>query len=262
MTATERPDRSAGPGGPPVGRQPSAIHNALSVLEEVARAGPGVTAKELSRALGLAPATTYRLVNQLVAEEYLVRLPDLRGFTLGRKVIELAGAVAPVRLPGAAADALAGLRSRVRLAINLVAYRRGRLVLLDGDPDHPPTSDAVLSRNPHASAFGKLLLAEHGDWRPLVGGGGRPRPVTPRTIADPDALERELDQVRDEGVARQSEELRPGRACLAFPVRDASGVLVAGLAVSGSPDRITTLEAPILGQLRDCAIDLSGLLPG
>jgi DNA-binding IclR family transcriptional regulator len=245
---------------PPVGRQPNAIHNALSVLEEVARAGPGVTAKEISTALGLPPATTYRLVNQLVAEEYLVRLPDLRGFTLGRKVIELAGAVAPPRLPGPAADTLAGLRSGVRLAIHLVSYRHGRLRMLDSDPDHPPTPDGVLSRHPHASAFGKLLLAEHGDWRSLAG-GARLRRITARTIADPAALDRELDRVRVEGLARQCEELRPDRGCLAVPVRDASGTLVAGLAVSGSPDRISALEPPILRQVRDCAADLSHLLP-
>lgn len=251
MTATEFP---------PVGRQPGAIHNALSVLEEVARAGPGVTAKEISTALGLPPATTYRLVNQLVAEEYLVRLPDLCGFTLGRKVIELAGAVAPARLPGAAAAVLAGLRAQVRLAVNLASYRQGRLRMLDSDPDHPPTPGAVLSRHLHASAFGKLLLAEHGDWRRLLG-DPRPRRVTPSTIADPRELERELSGVRDEGLARQSEELSRGRACLAVPIRDASGALVAGLAVTGPPDRISALEPRILHQVRHCAVELSRLLP-
>jgi len=53
------------------GRQPRAVRNALSVLQQVARAGPGVTAKEISAGLRLAPATTYRLLNVLVEEEYL-----------------------------------------------------------------------------------------------------------------------------------------------------------------------------------------------
>ncbi|HKS47065.1 MAG TPA: helix-turn-helix domain-containing protein, partial [Amycolatopsis sp.] len=67
------------------GRQPKAVRNALAVLEEVVAAGPGVTAKEISAALKLPPATTYRLLNLLVAKGYLVRLPDLRGFALGRR---------------------------------------------------------------------------------------------------------------------------------------------------------------------------------
>ena len=72
------------------GRQPRAVRSALAVLEEVVAAGPGVTAKEISAALKLPQATTYRLLNLLVGEEYLVRLPDLRGFALGRRAARLA----------------------------------------------------------------------------------------------------------------------------------------------------------------------------
>nr|UXN29258.1 helix-turn-helix domain-containing protein [Curtobacterium flaccumfaciens] len=67
-------------------RQPKAIQNALAVLEAVAHAGPGVTAQQISDALGMPRATTYRLITLLVEDEYLVRLPDLRGFALGHKV--------------------------------------------------------------------------------------------------------------------------------------------------------------------------------
>ena len=77
------------------GRQPKAVRSALAVLEEVVAAGPGVTAKEISAALRLPPATTYRLLNLLVADEYLVRLPDLKGFALGRRAARLALPAAP-----------------------------------------------------------------------------------------------------------------------------------------------------------------------
>ena len=64
------------------GRQPKAVQSALSVLECVAVHWAGVTAKEVALALDMPPATAYRLLNLLVGEEYLVRLPDLRGFGL------------------------------------------------------------------------------------------------------------------------------------------------------------------------------------
>ncbi|MDT7644069.1 MAG: hypothetical protein QOC75_1069, partial [Pseudonocardiales bacterium] len=81
---------------PPVpGRQPRAVRNALAALAEVVSAGPGVTASEISAALRLPRATTYRLLNLLVAEEYLVRLPDLRGFALGARAGRLAVPVVP-----------------------------------------------------------------------------------------------------------------------------------------------------------------------
>ncbi|MEO3935919.1 helix-turn-helix domain-containing protein [Dermatophilaceae bacterium Soc4.6] len=72
------------------GRQPQAVRSALSVLAAVARLGPGVTVKQVSSELGMAPATAYRIIALLVAEEYLVRLPDLRGLALGARMEELA----------------------------------------------------------------------------------------------------------------------------------------------------------------------------
>ena len=79
-------------GGGLSGRQPQAIRSALDVLRVVAESGPGVTAREVSEALRLPRATTYRLLNLLVAEEYLVRLPDLSGFGLGTRFAELVNA--------------------------------------------------------------------------------------------------------------------------------------------------------------------------
>jgi hypothetical protein len=50
------------------GRQPKAVQSALRVLEEVARAGVGVTAKEIAENLSMPSATAYRLLNLLVAD--------------------------------------------------------------------------------------------------------------------------------------------------------------------------------------------------
>ncbi|MFE9764246.1 helix-turn-helix domain-containing protein [Streptomyces sp. NPDC005808] len=126
------------------GRQPRAVRNALSVLQQVARAGPGVTAKEISAALRLAPATTYRLLNVLVEEEYLVRMPDLRGFALGRRVASLAPPRPVPEVPAAAHAVVARLRDRVRFGVHLAGITDGRVHLTDPDPDHPPTDGGLL----------------------------------------------------------------------------------------------------------------------
>jgi DNA-binding IclR family transcriptional regulator len=74
------------------GRQPQAIRTALAVLHAVARARGPITAGQLSVALGLPPATTYRIVNVLVRDEYLARLPGGLGFGLGARVADLVAA--------------------------------------------------------------------------------------------------------------------------------------------------------------------------
>ncbi len=71
-------------------RQPSAFDHAFAVLEAVAQHGPGLTARELTALLPLSRATIFRIVKHLVAEEYLVRTTDLRGFALGTRVLALA----------------------------------------------------------------------------------------------------------------------------------------------------------------------------
>jgi hypothetical protein len=101
-------------------RQPRAIHSALTVLEAIAVLGAGTTAREVSVALGLPRATTYRLLNLLVQDEYLVRTPDLAGFALGSKVVQLAAAAAPPRVPAAARQVIAELRADVRGGVHVV----------------------------------------------------------------------------------------------------------------------------------------------
>jgi DNA-binding IclR family transcriptional regulator len=231
--------------------------NALRILEQVVAAGPGVTAKEISTALRLPPATTYRLLNLLVAEEYLVRLPDLRGFALGRRSARLS--LPQVPEPCAAARAVVtALRHRVRWGVHLAAYTGGRLTLTDPDPDHPPTDDTLLARYPHASSLGKLLLADQPARR---AGAHDLRHLTEHTITDTDRLARELAVVSDTGVAIQLGELRPERGCLAVAIRNpATGMLVAGLALCAPPDRIQKLGTELLPALRDHADQLTPLL--
>lgn len=69
-----------------IARQPAAVDSAFAVLEAVYRCGPGVTARELTRVLPMSRAGVYRILKHLVAEEYLVRTPDLKGFVIGERV--------------------------------------------------------------------------------------------------------------------------------------------------------------------------------
>ncbi|MGY1671694.1 IclR family transcriptional regulator [Geodermatophilus sp. SYSU D00710] len=213
------------------GRQPKAVQSALAILETVARVGAGITAKEVAEEVGLPAATTYRLLNLLVAEEYLVRLPDLHGFACGRKVAGLAGNGGRVHVPTAARDVVGDLRQRMRFGVHLVLYSATTLRCADVDPDHPLRDPQAVERHLHASAVGKLLLAEQPDWREVV----HPRrlhPVTARTVVRPAQLDAEIDAVLAGGVAVQAGQVHEGVSCAAVPVRAPSGELVAAVAIT------------------------------
>ncbi|GAA5157683.1 allantoin degradation transcriptional regulator AllR [Pseudonocardia eucalypti] len=242
---------------PVPGRQPRAIRNAFEVLAEVVAAGPGVTAREISAALRLPRATTYRLLNLLVAEEYLVRLPDLSGFALGARAGRLAVPVVPA--PSTAARAVVGhLRARVRWGAHLASFAGGQVTVIDPDPDHPPGDPALLARHPHASALGKLLLAQTPDRRFRAGELQR---LTEHTLTDPGELAAELKEVARTDLARQCGELHLGRGCLAVPVRaPGDGALVAGLALSGPADRVADPNDDLVELLRAHTERLAPLL--
>lgn len=228
-------------------RQPKAIHSALTVLEEVARCGPGVSARTISDNLGLPRATAYRLLNLLVQEEYLVRLPDLSGFALSRKVAQLAALAEPeVTITRAARAVLSGMRSHFRGGVTLVGYHGDRLRFLDTDPDYPPSDATRIASELDASALGRLLLSERRRIQPLG---------APATAAGDEAL-REVLRL---GYTTRFDALRQGHGCLAMPVRDAHGSLVAGVALSAPSDRLRE-AAPLVQLLRQGTAELGPLL--
>ncbi|RTL66946.1 MAG: IclR family transcriptional regulator [Pseudonocardiaceae bacterium] len=239
------------------GRQPRAVRSALAVLEEVVAAGPGITAKEISAALKMSQATTYRLLNLLVGEEYLVRLPDLKGFALGRRAARLAVPVTTTP-PTAARAVVDHLRGMVRWGVHLASFGAGQVTLVDPDPDHPPSDAALLARYPQVSALGRLLLADQPEWRALV---RELRVFTEHTVSSTSELAARIDEVAHDGIARQCGELRADRGCLAVPVRaPGDGRLVAGLALSGPANRVADPNTELVALLREHADRLAPLL--
>lgn len=253
---TELPARL---GHGPSGRQPKAVHSALHLLEAVASLGPGVTAQELARELDLPPATAYRLLNLLVGDEYLIRLPGLSGFALGHRVAELAGVVHQPVVARAAREVLAEVRRGTRCGVHLAVFGGRRIHVVDPDPDNPPSHPALYARYPHAVALGKVAMAELDDWHAMLP-GRKLHSATTHTITEEGRLASELSGVRRVGYALQRDELVVGRACLALPIRDEAGHLVAGLAASGASQNWSRRYAALVDVLNEAGARLSPLL--
>jgi DNA-binding IclR family transcriptional regulator len=239
------------------GRQPKAVQSALRVLEQVARAGAGVTAKEVSAALDLPSATTYRLLNILVGEGYLVRLPDLTGFALGHKIGVLIDAAVAPTVPAAAREVLEELRLTVRFGVHLAYFTNTAVRLADVDTEYPPPHDeSFLNKHLHACALGKLLLAEKDDPGSLLAPSATP---SVRAVPAEGDLRSELSKVRADGFAAQAGELDSTSACVAVPIRSTTGALIAGLALSGDVDHVPAMSRCV-PSLVECALRLTPLV--
>jgi DNA-binding IclR family transcriptional regulator len=78
------------------------------------------------------------------------------------------------------------------------------------------------------------------------------QPFTPNTIRDAKRLAAELEKVRRDGYALDREEFQLGLTCIAAPVRDHSGRVVAALGLAGPSNRLNRrrllqLAAPVTG---------------
>lgn len=106
--------------------------------------------------------------------------------------------------------------------------------------DHPIGSLSPL----HCTALGKAFLA-FGDARPedvLTG-------YTRKTITSPAKLDAEIAETRERGYAIDDEEFAPGIRCVARPVYDENGTMIAAIGVSGPSVRVDDTRLEELGRI-------------
>lgn len=205
---------------PALGPDTGSVHRALQILEVVAKHGSAVTGNDIARIAAIPRATAYRLINQLVADGYLVRLPDFSGLALGARTRELAGAVPT---GPTAAELVAGLRSATRFAVHLVEFTGAPSArVIDADPDHRRPRFPVVPNRIHASALGKLILARY----PILAVDLPLPAITGTTITTPVDLAVELARIRERRFAWEDGELRRDQGALALAIGGAGQALV------------------------------------
>ncbi len=64
-------------------------------------------------------------------------------------------------------------------------------------------------------------------------------PHTPHTITDPARLAEQIVEIRQRGYAIDDEEIEQGLRCVAAPIRDHSGAVIAAVSISGPTTRVT-----------------------
>ncbi|BCY07747.1 IclR family transcriptional regulator [Actinoplanes sp. L3-i22] len=214
------------------------VERAMRVLDHVAAAGGPVPARDAAVALGLTLPTTYHLLATLVQAGYLVHLSDQKAYALGHRVDDLARALhRQIAAPPEVRRVAAVVHRQAHAAAYYAALRNAEMIVahVDECPVHPRIRvlDVGFHEAPHATAFGKLMLATltPADRDELLDRTGTPA-VTPATVTDRAVLLRQLRQVRGTGLAVEVNEFQPDLSCLAAPVNDATGRFIGAVAVS------------------------------
>lgn len=199
---------------------------------------------ELARHLGLSPATVYRVLTTLVQEGLIEQDPATGRYGLGPEALFLGLACLNRKHLGTGClPIMRQLANTTGESVNLGALRGKSVVYIQQVESPQPLrfSRDIGTHIPlHCTALGKLLLGflPEARQRELVAGIDLVR-YTPVTITDPDALLQHLRSVREQGYAITNEEYLSDLRGIAFPVRDYSGEVIAGLSIMGPSSRLT-----------------------
>ncbi len=238
------------------------IERMFSLLDVLASQPDPVSLKQLSERAGLHPSTAHRILNDLTLGRF-VDHPEAGSYRLGMRLLELGNLVkARLDVRDAALGPMRELHKLTYQPINLSVRQGDEIVYIErtySERSGMQVVRAVGGRAPlHLTSVGKLFLAHDEPQRvrayaTRTGLSGHTR----NSITNLPRLERELEQVRRAGLARDDEELELGVRCMAAGIFDDQGKLVAGLSVSAPAER---LEEAWAERVRSTAAQISAAL--
>jgi len=237
------------------GDQVQSLVRALTLLNRIAEtAQDGATLSELAQQVGLAPSTAHRLLLTLEQERYVRFIGDGRLWTIGVQAFVTGCAFIKTRsLVGVARPRLRRLMEECGETVNLAVEDKGEAVYL-AQVECRELMRAFArpgTRVPmHCSAVGKAILSAASDKTVanILHQHGMAR-LTVKTIISPSDLRRELARVRDQGYAVDDEEHAAGLRCIAAPIVDETGDVVAAVSASGPMARIGDDRVSRLGEM-------------
>lgn len=245
MTRTGPTDNPPPSPHPPRDKTAIQVISRMMKLLDVLAAEPGaVSLKELARATELHPSTAHRILNDMVLGRFVDRGDQAGSYRLGMRLLELGNVVkARLSVREVALEPMRELHRATGQAVNLSVRQGDEIVYVEraySERSGMQVVRAIGGRAPlHLTSSGKLFLAND-DPRLVRGYATRTGLAghTRNSITDVARLERELAIVRSRGYARDNEELELGVRCIAAPIRDDSGQIIAGLSVSAPAERL------------------------
>lgn len=238
---------------------------ALEILELVGAAERPLTTSAIGRALGYPRSSLHGLLQTMTKRHWLELADSERAYALGIRTWEVGHSyLRAINLADRAQPFMTRLRDQLDETIQL-AMLDGRYNVyigkVTGTQRLTLASEVGRRLEAHATGVGKVLLAGLGDGelRRLFDGVALER-FTKRTVRDLDALEIELEAIRNRGYGTDDEEYTDGVRCIAAPVRDASGAVVAAMSVSVPTIRDSILRKDGARLLLDATDGLSKAL--
>lgn len=220
------------------------VSRALHIIDIVSSKKDGLGVTEIAKQMDINKSSVYRILSTLVRYGYIEQDEETERYKLGYKFLEMSSKLLEsIDLRAEAKPYLRELEKATNEVIHLVVYDQGEVIYiekLEGTETLRMHSKVGKRAPMHCTAVGKAILA-HLPLRvvlDILERKGMPQ-HTDHTITDKEVFLNELAVVRQKGYALDLEENEYGIRCIAVPIFDHSGNVIAAVSVSGPTIRMT-----------------------
>jgi len=230
----------------------------LTILEAVAESTEPVALKQLTGLLGIDRSSVFRLANTLRQRRFLANPDGRKEYILGPSVWRLSRKYGRNVLITLCREHLRTLSATTGETAHLAVRDGAKALFIDC---HVATGQVLTVSGQtgelvplHATAHGKALIADFdlAELESLLGAvlhGHTRRTAT--TIAE---LARMVSRIGGRGYATDDAEFLEGLRCVAAPIRDQDGVVVASIGISAPSSRFPKAMYSVVGrQVADIA---------
>ncbi|QNB46527.1 helix-turn-helix domain-containing protein [Thermanaerosceptrum fracticalcis] len=241
------------------------INRALTIVDELSKASHGLSLSEIAEKIDLPVSTVYRIVQNLVAWDY-IRERDDGNYVLGFTLLALGNKVQDnLEIRNIAQKYMEQLNRETKETIYLAVLdkKNGEIIYVDKMESlrNIKLAASVGTRNYiHSTANGKCLVSRLSDEKikELLSIKGMTA-LTEKTITSLPKFLEEIRKVRQNGYAVDDLENEPGVRCVAAPIIDYNKNVVAALSISGVESNISmeSIEQVYSKLVKEAALKIS-----
>lgn len=222
----------------------SSLEKSLRVLELFNLETQHLSLSEIARCIGATPGGLYPIVQTLLNHGFLEKDLDSKHYRLGLAILERANYVlSSLDVRERAKPVLKSLASELQVNAHLAVRYEDEVLYLDREEaSSGVVFPSIIGRRVplHCTALGKAFLASDPTAREEDIAKLDLLQITPKTITTPMRLRAELEKVYRQGYAIDDEEFHLGQLCIAAPVTDYQGRVVAAISISLTKARLET----------------------
>ena len=236
------------------------VEKVFQIIEVMASDKGPMRLQDISLKSQLSTSTVLRLLHTLVTYNYVKQNSETLKYSLSMKFCQIGNSISSqISIRDIVNPYLIELSKKCHESTCLAIEEDMMVVYIDAieGPDKMlRTMQRIGKRAPlHSTGVGKLLLLNYNEdgLKDFVDKKGLVK-LTSNTITTLDGLIDELKKIRSLGYAFDNEECELGAKCLAAPIRDYTGKVVACMSVSGPISRFTLEKTDFI---KDIILNLS-----